>query len=46
MGLSNDEIASALNLSPHTIKTHLYRIFKKINVENRFQASLWASKNL
>lgn len=46
MGLSNDEIAETLNLSPHTIKTHLYRIFKKIGVENRFQASLWASKHL
>ena len=46
MGLSNDEIAGTLNLSPHTIKTHLYRIFKKIGVENRFQASLWASKHL
>lgn len=46
MGLSNDEIADTLNLSPHTIKTHLYRIFKKIGVENRFQASLWASKHL
>lgn len=45
-GLSNDEIADHLNVSPHTVKTHLYRIFKKINVSNRFQASLWAAKHL
>lgn len=45
-GLSNDEIADNLNVSPHTVKTHLYRIFKKIRVSNRFQASLWAAKHL
>lgn len=45
-GLSNEEIAESLNLSPHTVKTHLYRIFKKIYVSNRFQASLWAAKHL
>lgn len=45
-GLSNDEISESLHLSPHTVKTHLYRIFKKIDVSNRFQASLWAAKHL
>lgn len=45
-GLSNEEIAETLNVSPHTIKTHLYRVFKKIDVTNRFQASLWAAKHL
>jgi LuxR family transcriptional regulator of csgAB operon len=45
-GLSNDEIADNLSVSPHTVKTHLYRIFKKIRVSNRFQASLWAAKHL
>lgn len=45
-GLSNEEIADNLHVSPHTVKTHLYRIFKKIRVSNRFQASLWAAKHL
>jgi LuxR family transcriptional regulator of csgAB operon len=46
IGDSNDEIADKLCISPHTVKTHLYKIFRKINVPNRIQAALWAAKNL
>jgi LuxR family transcriptional regulator of csgAB operon len=46
VGASNDEIAENLNVSPHTVKTHLYNIFKKIKVTNRLQAALWAAKHL
>jgi DNA-binding CsgD family transcriptional regulator len=46
IGSSNDDIADKLFISPNTVKTHLYRIFRKIKVPNRFQAALWAAKNL
>ena len=45
-GAKNSEIATVLNLSPHTIKTHIYNIFKKINASNRLQAVNWAQENL
>ncbi len=45
-GAKNTDIAEQLNLSPHTIKTHIYNIFKKINAANRLQAVNWAQENL
>jgi DNA-binding CsgD family transcriptional regulator len=46
MGGTDDKIAEMLRISPRTVKNHLYHVFKKINVPNRVQASLWAAKNL
>lgn len=45
-GASNVEIAERLAVSENTVKSHLYNIFKKINVHNRVQAVNWARQNL
>lgn len=42
LGSSNIDIANALFVSENTVKTHLYNVFKKINVKNRLQAMMWA----
>jgi DNA-binding NarL/FixJ family response regulator len=44
-GGSNKTIAEELCISPHTVKTHIYNLFKKINVTNRYQAAMWLSRN-
>jgi LuxR family transcriptional regulator of csgAB operon len=46
VGARNEEVADELCISPHTVKSHLHNIFKKIDVPNRLQAALWAAKNL
>lgn len=45
-GYSNIEIADKLHLSIHTVKTHVYNLYKKIKVPNRLQAVFWAAQNL
>ncbi|RJX17203.1 MAG: DNA-binding response regulator [Desulfobulbus sp.] len=45
-GATNEDIASCLFISPHTVKTHISHICKKLNVQNRLQAALWAAKYL
>lgn len=45
-GASNSEIADRLFVSEHTVKSHLYNIFRKIKVHNRIQAMNWARHNL
>ena len=45
-GLHNGDIAARLSISGHTVRTHLYNIFRKINVRSRVQASLWVHQNV
>lgn len=41
-GMSNSAVSKSLELSEHTVKSHLYNIYKKIGVRNRMEASNWA----
>jgi len=45
-GLNNKDIAARLNISSHTVRTHLYNIFRKIKTRNRVQASLWVHEHV
>jgi DNA-binding NarL/FixJ family response regulator len=45
-GFSNKDIARAFNISTNTVKTHIYKIFRKLKVVNRMQATLWVEKQL
>ncbi|GAA5444114.1 HTH-type transcriptional regulator MalT [Microbulbifer sp. NBRC 101763] len=43
---TNANIAEVLCVSEHTVKSHLYKIYRKIGCKNRLEASSWASQNL
>lgn len=45
-GSTNLDIANQLFVSESTIKTHLYRVFRKIGVSSRGQAIAWAQTYL
>jgi LuxR family transcriptional regulator of csgAB operon len=45
-GSSNIHIAQRLKVSPHTVKTHIYNLFRKLHVSNRVQAVNWALQNI
>ena len=37
-GQSNKELARTLGISPNTVKTHLARLYEKLEVQKRVQA--------
>ena len=41
-GLTNREIADQLFMSIHTVKLHVQRIFRKLNIPNRTEAAVFA----
>lgn len=45
-GSKNKEIAEELNISPHTVKTHLYSAFRKTKCRNRIELLSWAQQNI
>jgi len=42
MGLSNDDIAAKLYISPHTVKNHVSNIYRKLGIDDRTQVALIA----
>ena len=44
-GSSNRDIAEQLEISEHTVKVHLWRLFKRIGVKSRTQAVHYARAN-
>ena len=45
-GLSNRDIATALEVSEHTVRIHISAILRTLKVANRTQAALIAASNL
>jgi DNA-binding CsgD family transcriptional regulator len=45
-GATNAAMARAMSVSEHTIKTHLYNIYKKLDVANRVEAINWSRQNI
>jgi DNA-binding CsgD family transcriptional regulator len=43
-GYNYDEVARLLNLSGHTVKTYVKRIYRKLNVSSKSEASYEARK--
>ncbi|ACL05109.1 transcriptional regulator, LuxR family [Desulfatibacillum aliphaticivorans] len=44
-GFTNGEISDMLEISPHTVKSHVIHVFNKLGVNDRTQAAVWAAKN-
>ncbi len=45
LGLTNKEIAQVLHISYETVKEHVQHILRKVGVNDRTQAAVWAVRN-
>jgi DNA-binding NarL/FixJ family response regulator len=45
MGLSNKEISDSLAISIETVKEHVQNLLRKIALEDRTQAAVWAIRH-
>ena len=43
-GAKNEDIANTLNISCHTVKTHIYSAFRKTKSRNRIELANWAQR--
>jgi DNA-binding NarL/FixJ family response regulator len=41
-GMSNRDIATELDISEHTVKVHLWRLFRRLGVKSRTQTIHYA----
>lgn len=44
-GYTNNEISNVLFISPHTVKSHMINIYNKLNVSDRTQAAVLATRS-
>jgi DNA-binding NarL/FixJ family response regulator len=44
-GLSNRDIAAELDISEHTVKVHLWRLFRRLDVKSRTQTLHFARQH-
>jgi DNA-binding NarL/FixJ family response regulator len=44
LGLSNSEIACSLNIAVHTVKEHVQRVLRKLQLKHRTEAGVWATR--
>ena len=45
MGLSNKEIGDSLEISIETVKEHVQNLLRKIALDDRTQAAVWAIRH-
>jgi DNA-binding NarL/FixJ family response regulator len=45
MGLSNQEIADSLEISVETVKEHVQNLLRKMSLNDRTQAAVWAIRH-